>query len=73
MALVPHKRLEAVFAAAVGIAHMTGDALQVGIPVDEGLEDLVLLLVAGLEGDPVLHVSLAVVLLVPPQVIRLDA
>ena len=41
--------------------------------VNEGLEDLILLLVAGLEGDPVLHVSLAVVLLIPPQVVRLDA
>ena len=31
VALVPHKGLQAVLAAAVGIAHMAGDALQVGV------------------------------------------
>ena len=41
VAVVPHKGLEAVFAAAVGIAHMAGNALEVGVAGNEMLEDLV--------------------------------
>ena len=52
---------------------MAGDALQVGVALNEVLEDLVLLLVAGLQGHAVLPVALAVVVLVLPQVVRLDA
>ena len=73
MPVVPHEGLQAVLAAAVGIAHVAGDALEVGVAVHKGLEDLLLLLVAGLERDPVFPVPLAVVRLVPPQVIGLDA
>jgi len=73
VALVPHKSLQAVLAAAVGIAHMAGDALQVGVALNEVLEDLVLLLIAGLQGHIVLPVALGVVGLVLPQVVRLDA
>ena len=73
VALVPHKGLQAVLAAAVGIAHMAGDALQVGVALNEVLEDLVLLLIAGLQGHTVLLVALGVIGLVLPQVVRLDA
>ena len=73
VAVVPHKGLQAVLAAAVGIAHMAGDALEVGIALDEVLEDLVLLLIAGLQGHAVLPVALAVVVLVLPQVVGLNA
>ena len=71
--LVPHKGLQAVFAAAVGVAHMAGNALQVGVALDEPLEDLVLLLVAGLQGHAVLPVALAVVVFILPQVVGLNA
>ena len=52
---------------------MAGNAGQVGIPLDEVLEHVVLLLVAGLQGNAVLPVALGVVLLILPQVIGLDA
>ena len=52
VAVVPHKGLEAVLAAAVGIAHMAGNALEVGVAGNEVLEDLVLLLIAGCRGTP---------------------
>ena len=52
---------------------MAGDALQVGVALNEVLEDLVLLLVAGLQGYAVLPVTLAVVVLVLSQVIGLNA
>ena len=52
---------------------MAGDALQVGITLDEMLEDLVLLLIAGLQGYAVLPVALAVVVLILPQVVGLNA
>ena len=73
MTLVPHKGFQAVFTAAVGVAHMAGDALQVGVALDKPLEDLVLLLVAGLQGHTVLPVALAVVVFVLPQVVGLNA
>ena len=73
VAVVPHKGLQAVLAAAVGVAHMAGDALEVRVALDEVLENLVLLLVAGLQGHAVLPVALAVVVLVLPQVVGLDA
>lgn len=52
---------------------MAGDAFQIRIALREPLEHLVLLFVAGLEGDTVLPVPQAVVLLVPPQVAGLNA
>ena len=55
------------------VPHVAGNALHVGVTVDEMLENLVLLLVAGLQGHAVLPVALGVVFLVFPQVIRLDA
>ena len=73
VAVVPHKGLEAVLAAAVGIAHMAGNALEVGVAGNEVLEDLVLLLIAGLQGHAVLPVALGVVALILPQVVRLNA
>ena len=73
VALVPHKSLQAVLAAAVRITHMAGNALDVGVTVDKMLEDLILLLIAGLQGDAVLPVALGVVLLILPQVVRLNA
>ena len=73
VALVPHEGFQAVLAAAVGVPHMAGDALEVGVPLDEMLEDFVLLLIAGLEGDAVLPVALGVIGFVFPQVIGLDA
>jgi len=51
---------------------MAGDALQVGVALDEPLEDLILLLVAGLQGHAVLPVALAVVVFVLPQVVGLN-
>ena len=73
VAVVPHKGLEAVLAAAVGIAHMAGNALEVGVAGNEMLEDLVLLLIAGLQGHAVLPVALAVIVVVLPQVVGLNA
>ena len=52
---------------------MAGNALQVGVALNEVLENLILLLVAGLQGHAVLPVALGVVGFVLPQVIRLDA
>ena len=52
---------------------MAADALQVGVALDKAVEDLVLLLIAGLQGHAVLPVALAVVAFVFPQVVRLDA
>ena len=52
---------------------MPGDALEIGPATHEGLEDLVLLLIAGLQGHAVLPVALGVVVFVLPQVIGLDA
>ena len=73
VAVVPHKGLEAVLAAAVGIAHMAGNALEVGVAGNEVLEDLVLLLIAGLQGHAILPVALAVIVVVLPQVVGLNA
>ena len=52
---------------------MAGDALQVGVTLDEVLEDLVLLLVAGLQGHAIFPVALGVIVLIFPQVVRFDA
>ena len=71
--LVPHKGFQAVLTAGVDIAHMAGNALEVGVTVDEMLENFVLLLIAGLQGDAVLPVALSMILFVLPQVVRLDA
>ncbi len=46
---------------------------EVGVTVDEMLENFVLLLIAGLQGDAVLPVTLSMILFVLPQVVRLDA
>ena len=46
---------------------------KIGVPLDEVLEHLVLLLVAGLQGHAVLPVALGVVVFVLPQVVGLDA
>ena len=73
VAVVPHESLQAVLAAAVRITHMAGNALEVGIPLDEVLENLVLLLIAGLQRHAVLPVALGVVALILPQVVRLNA
>ena len=73
MSLIPEEGLEAVFTAGMGVAHMAGNALDVGVTVDKMLEDLILLLIAGLQGDAVLPVALGVVLIILPQVVRLDA
>ena len=71
--LVPHKGFEAVLAAGMDIAHMAADTFQVGVTLHKTLEDLVLLLIAGLQGHAVLPVALAVVPLVLPQVVGFDA
>ena len=52
VAVIPHKGFQAVLAAAVGIADVAGDALQAGVALDEVLENLVLLLIAGCRGTP---------------------
>ena len=57
----------------MGIAHMPGDALDVGIALDEVLEYLVLGFVAGLQGNAVLPVALRMVVFILPQVVGLDA
>ena len=54
VALVPHECFQAVLAAAVGVAHMAGDAFDVGVAFHEGLEDIILLFVAGAERDVIL-------------------
>ena len=59
MSLVPHESFQGVGRTGVGIAHMTADALDIGIPLNEMLENLILLLIAGLQGDTVLPVALA--------------
>ena len=73
VAVVPHKGFQAVLAAAVGIADVAGDALQAGVALDEVLEDFVLLLIAGLQRHAVLPVALGVVVVILPQVVRLNA
>ena len=73
VAVVPHEGLQAVLAAAVCITHMAGNALEVGIAGNEMLEDLVLLLIAGLQGHAVLPVAFGMILVVLPQVVRLNA
>ena len=55
------------------VAHVARDAAQVRVALHERLEDLVLLLIARLQRYAVLEVALAVVVLVLPQMIRLDA
>ena len=57
----------------MGVANVPRDAFEVRIALDKALEDFVLLLVAGLHRHAVLHVAPAVVVLVAPEVIRLDA
>ena len=52
---------------------MSGDALEIRPALHEGLEDLVLLLIAGLERHAVLEVAFGVVLLVAPEMVGLDA
>ena len=52
---------------------MARDALDIGVTLNEVLEDFVLLLVAGLQGDAVFPVALGVVVFVLPQVVGLDA
>ena len=52
---------------------MAGNALEVGVAGNEMLEDLVLLLIAGLQGHAVLPVALAVIVVVLPQVVGLNA
>ena len=71
--LVPHECLQAVLAAGVDVAHMAGNALQIRVAVNEMLEDLVLLLIAGLQGHAVLPVAFGMILVVLPQVVRLNA
>ncbi len=73
VAVIPHKGFQAVLAAAVGIADVAGDALQAGVALDEVLENFVLLLIAGLQGHAVLPVALAVIVVVLPQVVGLNA
>ena len=52
---------------------MAGNAAEIGVALDKTLEDLVLLLIAGLQGHAVLPIALGVVVLIFPQVIRLNA
>ena len=52
---------------------MAGNALQIRVAVNEMLEDLVLLLIAGLQGHAVLPVAFGMIRVVLPQVIRLNA
>ena len=50
VALIPHIGLQGIGGTGVDIAHVPGDALDIGIPLDEVLEYFVLLLIAGLQG-----------------------
>ena len=52
---------------------MTCDTFQIRISLNECLEDLVLLFVAGAERNIVLAISLAVVAFILPEMIGLDA
>ena len=52
---------------------MAGNALQIRVAVNEMLEDLVLLLIAGLQRNAVLPVAFGMILVVLPQVVRLNA
>ena len=70
--LIPHEGFEAVLAAAVGVPDMPGNALDVGIAADKGLEDIVLLFIAGAVGDIILDVALGGVQLIFPEVIGFD-
>ena len=71
--LVPEEGFQAVLAAGMCIAHVAGNALDVGITLDKALENLVLLLIAWLQRHAVLPVAFAVVGVVLPQMVRLDA
>ena len=72
-ALIPHTGFQAVFAAAVGVPNMAGNALQVGVAGGKRLEYPRLLLQRGLQGDPVLPVAFFVILLVLSQVVGFNA
>ena len=48
MVLIPHKGFQAVLGAGMGITHMAGNALDVGVTLHKALEDLILLFIAGL-------------------------
>ena len=52
---------------------MARNAFEIRISLDERLENFILLLIARLERHAVLVVALAVVVLIAPQVVRLDA
>ena len=73
MPLIPHEGLQAVLRSGMGIPHVPRDAFQVRIPLREGLEDLILLLVAGLQRHSVLQVPLGRILRIPVQMIGLDS
>ena len=52
---------------------MTRDHAQVGIARHKRLKDSILLLIGGLQGYAVLHIALAMIALVAPQMIGFDA
>ena len=71
MVLIPHICHQAVFTAGVGKPYMTGNAFQVRISRSERLKHFILLLVTWLQRNVVFPVSLTVVILIPPEMIRL--
>ena len=73
VALIPHEGLQTVLGAGVRIAYMAGDTLNVGVALNEALEDLILLFITGLQRNTVLPITQRMVIFVLPQVIRLNA
>ena len=70
--LIPHEGLQTVLGAGVRIAHMAGDTLNVGVALNEALENLILLFITGLQGNTVLPITLAVVVFILPQMVGFD-
>ena len=72
MIFIPEKGFQAVFAAAVGVAYMAGDTLDIRISCHKCLKDLVLLFIARLQRHAVLDIAPAVVRFILPEMVGFD-
>ena len=73
MVVIPHEGLQAVLRAGMRVAHVARDAADIRVLLHEVLEDLVLLLVGGLQGDVVFPVAFGGISVVAIEMIGFDA
>ena len=66
MTVIPHKRFQTVFTAAVRITYMPCNTFQIRIAFDKRLKDLVLLFITRLQRHAVFQIALRVIRLVFP-------